>query len=487
MAARFPWAKYAARPAAHAALWLLCLSLAQPLHALAAQGNPGGRAASAKKTPPRTNKHTKPASQARPARQAAAAPAKDSLNRQRDQLQNVQQQLKSLNRNLAQTEQQRRQTQQQLSSTVSAIKQSNRQLETLGEQRETTLAALHALQQQGRQLETQIHTQQERLGRILYHQLQHGEVDALRLLLSAQNTADIHRDLHYSTLLSQALTGLLHDLQHSKVANQRLSQQTTDQARQLADIENRQQQQRNLLVQQQQERQQLFNELTGKAQTQRLSIDRLKQDEQRLSQLIDRLVQQAAEQARAREAARLAAERKAVAARAARERAAGKAKPTGPAAASGSAAAPALMNEQEPRDLGYSGRFNQLKGKLHLPVRGQLKHRFGQPRAGSGANWKGIFIQTVVGSTVKAIAPGRVVFADALRGFGQLMIIDHGDDWLSVYGNNQTLVRHAGEIVRTGDSIATVGSEDDGLESGLYFELRQQGRAIDPLPWVSLK
>ncbi|MEK7737457.1 MAG: peptidoglycan DD-metalloendopeptidase family protein, partial [Pseudomonadota bacterium] len=91
------------------------------------------------------------------------------------------------------------------------------------------------------------------------------------------------------------------------------------------------------------------------------------------------------------------------------------------------------------------------------------------------------------GSEVKAVAPGRVVFADWLRGFGNLVIIDHGDAFLSVYGNNQSLFRQLGESVKSGDVIAAVGNSGGNPESGLYFELRQQGQTVDPLKWVGLK
>ncbi len=80
-----------------------------------------------------------------------------------------------------------------------------------------------------------------------------------------------------------------------------------------------------------------------------------------------------------------------------------------------------------------------------------------------------------------------MVFADWLRGFGNLLIIDHGDGWLTVYGHNQSLRRHVGDMIKTGETIASAGSRDDNPETGLYFELRQQGRVIDPLKWFSLK
>jgi septal ring factor EnvC (AmiA/AmiB activator) len=122
-----------------------------------------------------------------------------------------------------------------------------------------------------------------------------------------------------------------------------------------------------------------------------------------------------------------------------------------------------------------------------LPVRGELANRFGSPRADGGVTWKGLFIRSANGSEVKAVATGRVVFADWLRGFGNLMIVDHGNSYMSLYGNNETIHRQVGDAVRGGETIATVGNSGGNPDSGLYFELRHQGKPFDPLNWVRIK
>ena len=101
--------------------------------------------------------------------------------------------------------------------------------------------------------------------------------------------------------------------------------------------------------------------------------------------------------------------------------------------------------------------------------------------------WKGLFIASPAGQDVKAIAAGRVVFADWLRGFGNLLIIDHGDGYMSLYGNNESLYKQVGDTARGGETIAAVGNSGGNMDSGLYFEIRHQGVAFDPLGWVSLR
>jgi septal ring factor EnvC (AmiA/AmiB activator) len=128
--------------------------------------------------------------------------------------------------------------------------------------------------------------------------------------------------------------------------------------------------------------------------------------------------------------------------------------------------------------------FSRLKGQLHLPVKGDLIARFGSKRD-DGPSWKGLFIKALEGTEVKAIAAGKVVFAEWLRGFGNMIILDHGGQYLSLYSNNQSVLKHAGDTVKAGETIAAAGNSGGNEESGLYFELRYQGRVFDPLSWIS--
>ena len=128
--------------------------------------------------------------------------------------------------------------------------------------------------------------------------------------------------------------------------------------------------------------------------------------------------------------------------------------------------------------------FEKLRGRLKLPVGGEVANRYGAAR-GEGGTWKGLFIRTPTGETVRAVADGLVVYADWLRGFGNLLILDHGNGYMSLYGYNEGLLRQVGHKVRGGDPIAHVGQADGAEESGLYFELRREGKTFDPMSWVA--
>lgn len=127
--------------------------------------------------------------------------------------------------------------------------------------------------------------------------------------------------------------------------------------------------------------------------------------------------------------------------------------------------------------------FANRRGKLRWPVAGRLAARFGSALAGGKMTQTGVILAAREGSEVKAVHPGRVVYADWLRGFGLLAIIDHGDGYLTVYGHNRALLRQAGDWVREGDSIATVGDSGGQGTPGLYFEIRHRGEPVDPARW----
>jgi septal ring factor EnvC (AmiA/AmiB activator) len=128
--------------------------------------------------------------------------------------------------------------------------------------------------------------------------------------------------------------------------------------------------------------------------------------------------------------------------------------------------------------------FADLKGRLTWPVAGALLHDFGQPRGG-GIKWNGVVLAAPRGREVRAVYHGRVAFADWLAGMGLLVIVDHGDGYMTLYGYNETIRANPGDWVAPGDVIATVGDSGGQPQSGLYFELRRGTRPENPRGWIS--
>jgi septal ring factor EnvC (AmiA/AmiB activator) len=129
--------------------------------------------------------------------------------------------------------------------------------------------------------------------------------------------------------------------------------------------------------------------------------------------------------------------------------------------------------------------FKALKGQLRWPARGQLVKRFGSLRGNSGLKWQGVLIEAPEGGQVRAVSKGRVAFADWMRGFGLLLIIDHGDGYMSLYGQNEALYKEVGEWVDSGEVVATLGASGGQTEAGLYFEIRHNGHPVNPLSWCA--
>lgn len=129
--------------------------------------------------------------------------------------------------------------------------------------------------------------------------------------------------------------------------------------------------------------------------------------------------------------------------------------------------------------------FASLQGRLTWPVAGTLQHDFGQPRAGSQIRWNGVVLAAPLGREVRAVYHGRVIFADWLAGMGLLLIIDHGDGYLSLYGYNESLLKDAGDWVAPGDVIATVGDSGGQPQPSLYFEIRRGATPLDPGKWAT--
>jgi len=145
----------------------------------------------------------------------------------------------------------------------------------------------------------------------------------------------------------------------------------------------------------------------------------------------------------------------------------------------------ALMEELKTSQVAHSGYFSSGKGKYPLPVAGEIKARFGDVKSVGKLHWDGFFIASREGSPVKAIADGAVVYSDWLQGFGMLVILDHGDGYMTLYGGNRDVAVRKEDWVQTGATIATVGDSGGQKTSGVYFEIRHNATPQDPEEWIS--
>lgn len=372
-----------------------------------------------------------------------------------EDLKQLRSRIRTLQKELAEKEGSRSEAADALRQSEQAISDANRKLAELSREQREANKRLDQLQAEFGHVARNIEAQQLRLGKLLHRQYLNGggQGEYLRLLLNLQDPDEIARYLHYYGYLSRARLDDIDALRTNLARLDALLHESREKSSEIASIQAKQAEQKKSLEREKAARGKLLDHISLQVDQQRREIGKLKRDEERLSRLVERLAK--------------LLERK---------------KRSAPPSRSGS-----ISNSRLPDASTDGNPFSSLKGRLSLPVRGELANRFGGQRADGGITWKGLFIRSAAGTDVKAIAEGHVVFADWLRGFGNLLIVDHGGSYMSLYGNNETIYKQVGDSVHSGDTIASVGNSGGNPDHGLYFELRHQGKPFDPLKWVRIK
>ncbi len=340
----------------------------------------------------------------------------------------------------------RKEARDALRDSEGAISDANRGLRVLEAEQRSVRDEVARTATQREELGRSVARQQALLGRVLAARYAAGPPDALRAALAGGDPSELPRTLYYLATLSRAAATMFDTLRANSAELARLEERSRERAARIESIEGERRAERQKLLVQGRERRRLLEQLSSEIRRQRRELKGLLADETRLT----RLVEEIARVIQARPKAGF------------------------------------VRNERVP-EAGMSGPFSALRGRLRLPVRGELPERSKGLRNETGASIKGLFIRAPEGDAVHSIATGRVVFADWMRGFGNLLIVDHGEAYLSIYANNESLLRQTGDEVAAGDTIATVGASGGREESGLYFELRHLGQAVDPLRWVKLR
>jgi septal ring factor EnvC (AmiA/AmiB activator) len=418
-----------------------------------------------------------PASPARPPSKNSKNSPPPSPARQRelkDEQRELQTELAKVKRQLAASEASRSEAADALAELEASISEANRRLHELAKRRLQVELQLTALEERERDAAQRQSAEQGILASLLREQQALTLMNPLYRFIEGKDTGQLARDAEYLAYFSRATQATVDQLQDRQTELKDLKAQSEQKRSDLAKIAEDEQGGRLVLQEENTRRRRALDRLSKQIASQRQSIARMERDDKRLTTLIDQLSKVLAEQAR-RNAQRA---REDAARRAANER-----------GSTGTPKAPAPANAAIPPIT--AGKFAERRGRLVLPVQGTVTARFGAARHGEGGEtgptWKGIFIQAVSGVEVRAVGDGRVVFAGWLRGFGNLLVIDHGDGFLSIYGNNEALLRNVGDPVAVGEVVALVGNTGGNEHPGLYFELRFQGRPFDPLAWVAAR
>lgn len=378
---------------------------------------------------------------------AAVCPAGAAADK-KDELKELRERIGKLQRDVVKGEESSSEAADALRSSEKAISEANRGLVELGREQSRISQAVADLKRQIDANRADTARQQELLDRMIRHQYMHGSTDGLRLMLDGQDVSEVERQLHYFGYISRSRSQVILQLKRNASALAALEAETRQKQDELNANAEEQKKVRLALQADRAERQKVYTRIRAEVTRNRREIGKLKRDEDRLAKLVEELA-----------------------------RAIAKNRDKKPAPRKGEAV-------EQVADAAFAGRvFQTLRGKLKLPVRGELQGRFGTPRD-EGLTWKGLFIKAETGAPVRAVADGRVVHADWMRGYGNLLIIDHGGGYMSLYGNNESLLKQAGENVQSGEVVASVGSSGGAPESGVYFELRFESSPFDPMKWI---
>jgi len=343
------------------------------------------------------------------------------------QLSDIQQAINQQKQTLSSTNVEISDLEQQLKTDDIAIGEVARNLANTSSSLTTTRQKLGQLSSEKKQLALAKKQQEQILAKQLRAAYSTGHHDYIKLILNQQKPSNVQRTITHYQYLNAARIKEIEAFKSTITQLNDVTAQYQQQAEQLTQLTQTQSQQKQLLELSKTKQKQTLKALNKKALTEQQKLAKLEREESALVALLKKM---------------------AVAAR------------------------------KVDNLVGLS----KLKRKLSWPVKGQIRHRFGSSKQGY-LKWKGVFLSAPIGQQVKAIHNGTILFSDWLKGYGLVSVVDHGDGYMSLYGHNQALLKAVGNRVEAGEPIALVGQSGGQANSGLYFEIRHTGIAVNPKLW----
>lgn len=359
--------------------------------------------------------------------------AEDDLSLREQDLETLQSQIGDLQQQLSRNREAVSEQRQALEQTERRLGELNRQLNDLAGRLSQAVSRRTELEAEQNQLERQLDNQQDAMAEILRLAYKQNNQPLIKLLLSGERPEDLARQMQYFAILNRQQNAQLQQWieQSNRLAvvireQTRLAEQLRHDRDELAKAQAEAATQKN-------RRAQILVNLQAEAEQTEQSLERKQEEQAQLTQLIERMQAELTD-----------------------------------------------MNLEFPADID----MGDVRGNLPWPLEGALRARYDTAQDSSGLKWQGWWLAADTGTDVKAVHHGCVVFSDWLNGFGLLVILDHGDGLMTLYGRNQTLLRTVGEWVETGDTLAEAGASGGFDESGLYFEVRRNGRPENPANWL---
>lgn len=402
------------------------------------------------------------------------AVANDQRAQTKQQIEQAAKDIAELKKQLSKIQQEKSSAEQAVKKTETEIGELEKQVQQLQQQEKKTEQELEELNQQKKKLQSSRLEQQKLIAIQARAAYQAGQQEPLRLLLNQQQPEKFSRNLTYYQYMGQARKQQITSFNETLRQLSNISMEMAEQQSLLAEQKSSLLSKQETLKALRQQRQKTVATLNQQQRSEEQSLKARQADQAELNKVLVTIEATLARQAREAERQRqqLLAEQQ--------RRQAEQLLEKTPVAESNKQPQSAMVSTAVTHS---GGNFASVRGKLPWPVNGRITARFGSSRGDTRSKWDGVLISSQPGTQVRAIHPGRVVFADWLRGAGLLVIVDHGDGYLSLYGHNQSLLSRPGDLVQTGQVISTVGNTGGQDQAALYFAIRQKGKPADPAQW----
>lgn len=347
-----------------------------------------------------------------------------NLERRQSELKALQSQITAQQNALRDTGKQREKLLQLLKKDEQAIADAARKVNQTENALSDAEKRLSELKQRAAQLDKLNESQQQTLAKQLTSAYLAGNHDYSKMLLNQQDPATIERMLAYYDFLNKARMQAIEQLKQTRQELSAVQQSEQQERNRLNKLVLDQKAQSKRLNQEQDQRQQTLKELQRTISSKASELEQLQIEEASLKRVVEQAL--------------------------------------------------AAMRDSPSMDG-----LAKSRGSLNWPTKGRIKNSFGSQRSGN-VRWKGVMLSAPEGQSISAIAAGKVIYADWLRGFGMVLVVDHGKGFMSLYGHAQALLKDAGDTVKAGEAVALVGRSGGQTEPGLYFEIRHKGQAVDP-------
>ena len=356
-----------------------------------------------------------------------ASQAEEADSQQR--LQQIRGNISEIKQTLGSDKKQQQQQQQQLSKLEKEIASLSRSKQKTQHKLKQQKKNQQQLKIETKKLRQKLGKQQHNLSQQIQAGYTAGQQQQLKLLLNQTSPAAAGRNMTYYSYFSRAQINAANQTQDDLKQLSNTETQLQQSSKKLKKLEKQQQLQQQKLQQRQSQRKTLLSKLNSEINSKQQRLKQLQEDETALSKLLQN-----------------------------------------------------LPSQTQDSKIDFSN-LSKLKGKLKWPTKGKIKNRFGSPRNQGKMKWQGITINGKEGQAIYSIAPGRVIFADWIRGYGLMLIIDHGNGYMSLYGHNQSLYKDVGDEISSNETIAALGNSGGNNSTNLYFEMRHKGKPINPATW----